>query len=215
MARLGDVSRARFEMGGEDACHPGVFRPARSGDLLRAIRPTCPAVSRHLYFAVIRAYPYDAGLRGRFRNRRDRAMLNGRSGRADFCRIVRRQVWADLPPRVAAIRRTEQYLRSCEESLRIVRREAQRRDPIEAKERLPLRARRRDDLALARLLVEAGMASELLGIVNPAVIGRVNLIVHPVAGADRRPVLQTDAARPAVARPLPRFVILQAGVDVV
>src|SRR5262245_33136303 len=176
MARLGDVSRARFEMGGEDACHPGVFRPARSGDLLRAIRPARPTVFCQLYFAVIRACPDDAGLRGRFRNRRDRAMLNRRAGRADLRRIVRRQVGANLPPRVAAIRRTEQYLGSGEERPRIVRREAQRRDPIEAKERLPLWTRWRDDLALARLLVEAGMASELLRVVDPAVVGRVNLI---------------------------------------
>src|SRR5262245_33432496 len=96
-----------------------------------------------------------------------------------------------------------------------MRRDAQRRYPVEAQHRLSLWPRRSNDLARARLLIEPRVASEFLRVVNPSAVARVHLVVHPVADAYSHPVRQPDAARPTVARPLPRFVILQPRVDVV
>src|SRR5215468_128217 len=96
-----------------------------------------------------------------------------------------------------------------------MRRDTQRRHPVEAQHWWSLWPRRGNDFARARLLIEPRVASELLRVVKPAAVGRVYLVVHPIADANCYPIFQSDAARPAVTRAFPRFVILQTGVDVV
>ena len=85
-------------------------------------------------------------------------------------RIVGGEVRADLLPVIAAIDRAQHYLGPCVQRFRIVRREHQRSDPVEAQRRLPLRACGRDAVALPRLLIVSGVAAELLSVVDPAAV---------------------------------------------
>src|SRR5262245_4089374 len=103
MARLGDVGHTGFVMRSEDASHPRVLRAPGLRNRLRDVAPTAAGVPGHLSLAIVRADPNYAGLRGRFGDRGDRAMLNGRARRTDLRGIVGRQIRADLLPRIAAI----------------------------------------------------------------------------------------------------------------
>ena len=71
-----------------------------------------------------------------------------------------------------------------------------------------------DDRARARLQIDAAERAELLRVVQPAARG-VGLVIHSVADADRHPIVDIDAARPAVGWTFPAFVVLQAAVDVI
>src|SRR5262245_51716320 len=132
MARFGDVCHARFVMRSEDARHPCVLRSARTGDRFRDVGPTAARVPGHLRLAVVSADPDHARLRGRFVNRGDRAILNGRARRTDLRGVVCSQIGADLLPGLAAVARAEQRLSASVERLRVMRRDTQRRHPVEA-----------------------------------------------------------------------------------
>src|SRR5262245_48128973 len=200
---------------GEDSRHLRVLRPAGLRNHFCDVIPTAARVPGHLRLTIIRSDPDHAGLRGRFGDRGDRAMLDGRARQADLRGIIGRQVGTDLLPGLASISRAEQNLRSGVERLRVMRRHTQWRDPVEAEHWVTLWPRWRDGFTHASLLIEPRMASELLRVIKPAAISRVHLIIHSVADAYRRPIFQSNAARPAIARSFPRFVILQSRVDVV
>src|SRR5207249_404714 len=126
-----------------------------------------------------------------------------------------RKVTADLVPMISSITRAKEDLRPGIQCLRIVRRNAERCYPVEPQQRLSLRPRRRNCFSDAQLLVEPSVAAELLSVVDPTAVSRVHLVVHAVAHSDRYPIREPDAARPAIARALPRLVILQTCIDVV
>src|SRR5262249_17295918 len=87
--------------------------------------------------------------------------------------------------------------------------------PVEPQHRLILWSGRSNQLADPQLLIEPGVAAELLRIVDPAAVYRVHLVVHAVADSYRRPISQPHAAPPAAAWPSPRLVVLKPRVDVV
>src|SRR5262245_18695431 len=130
-------------------------------------------------------------------------MLDRCSGRADLVRVVSRQIGADLFPVIAAIARAEQHLRSCIQRLRIVRRQSNRRDPVEPQHRLARSSGRRNDLSNSRLLIITSVTPEFLSVINPAAVGGIDLIVHAVANPDSDPISKPYAARPSVAGAFP------------
>src|SRR5207342_3723841 len=89
-------------------------------------------------------------------------------------------------------------------------------DPVVAQPRIArARAAGTDVRPDARLLIHPAHHVQLARVVDPAAVGRIDDVVHAVAGPDRHPVFHGDDAAPPVARALPRVVILQAAVDVV
>ncbi len=196
----------------EHAADPALRIRAGGRQRRRQVRPRAAVILRQLHLAVVGAHPDRAGPQRRLRDRRDRAVGHVQ---ADLRRVVRREVGADFLPRVAAVERAEQDLRAGVDDLRVVRRERDRRDPVVAKPRLALRPRRRDVRAHAGPLIQPAHLIQLARVVDPAAVGGIDDVVHPVAGPDGDPVLERDAAGRAVARALPRVVVLEAAVDVV
>ncbi len=181
---------------------------------LRHVDPRRTVVLRHLHRAVVGADPDDTRRQRRLGDGRDGAELDVAAAER-LAVVVGREVGADLLPRVAAVERSEQHLRAGVEDLRVVRREHQGRVPVPPQRRLVLRPARHDVGHGAQHLVDAPVIAELRGVVEPARVGRVDAVVHPVAGADGDPVGHVHLAGPAVARALPGVVVLHPAVDVV
>jgi hypothetical protein len=76
VAAFRDVGRSGILARRDDARDPAVSRPARVRDGRRGISPRRAVCLRHLHPAVIGAHPDHARRDGRFRDRRDRAVLD-------------------------------------------------------------------------------------------------------------------------------------------
>ena len=167
-----------------------------------------------MYLAVVRAYPNDTGRLRRLRYRGDRAEGHP-AGVEAAAIIVSSQVGAYALPFVALVERPEQHLRSGVDDLWVVRRQQNRRRPVVAQCVYTLGHRWPDRRRPPGFLVETALPARLQRVVYPARVCRVNLVVHAVAGAHGRPILERDQAASSIARTLPGFVVLQTGIDVV
>ncbi len=141
--------------------------------------------------------------------------LDRTARRRDLRRVVGREVRADFLPVVALVERPEEHLRARVDDPAVERRQGERRRPVEAERRLARLTRGHDRLARVGPLVDAVVAAPLVGVVEPAAVGRIDAVVHAVAVADRHPVLGSDATRRTIDRPAPGIVVLHAAVDVV
>ncbi len=213
-ARLGHEGRARVVGRGKYSANPHPRRGAGGRKLHRHIGPAHAAVCRHLDLSVVRPGPKDSGFYGRFRKRRDRAEEDEARSALPLL-VVCRQVGADLGPVVAAVERPEDDLGRRVNGRRIVRRKDDGRRPIETRGLSLLLALWSDERLDAELLVQPPHRAHFPIVIQPAAVGRVDAVVHPVASADRHPVRQADLSRPAVRRAFPGVVVLQPAIDVV
>ena len=237
-----------------DAAHPRALRHA--GHVRAHVGPRGAAVTRHLHVPIVGADPDEARPKGRFRDRDDRAVEFGAGvvdrhaagrlhvaalPRSELLLVVGRQVGADDLPAVAAIERLEQVVAAEVDGARVVRREVDRRAPVEAERRRGLLRRlargrcrgwsgrrrievpvvhdvlrRRPDAArLARLDVGPRRGAALALAVDDAPVGRVVLGVEAVAAADVVPEVGEDRPLAVHRRSAPGAVVLEAAVDVV
>ena len=173
-------------------------------------------VAGHLHFAIIRAHPDDAGPRGGFGDRDDRAVLNGGVLGIDLLRIIRSEVRADHFPVIAAVFRAQNKLRSVVERIVVVRRYPHRRDPIEPVENRigrgngpagtqqtdigervrRVRLGRIDDRARTGFRVVAAERAEFLRVVYPTPVGSGSLYMPSPIPTDTQSSMFTRPDHP-------------------
>src|SRR5690606_4066140 len=185
----------------------------RLGEAVRQFEPTLAAVAAGPDAAVVGADPELALLARRLVDRRDRAvghvalLLVG---------VVAGEIRTDRHPLLALVARTVQVLAAGVDRVRRVRRQQDRRVPVEAQRRLPFAGARLDAAALAGAQVLPAHAAELRLAVDDVPVVRSDANVEAVAAVDAERVLLGDAGGgAAVDRKAPRAVVLQAAVDAV
>ena len=199
-----------------------IHRPPVRRQAAPDVGPRGAPVARHLHLPVVGAHPDPAWVLGRLADRVDRRVhLGGRVVHRDPARlllllprrIVRGEVRRDPVPRLAVVPRAEQELGADVERAFLIRREMDRRVPVEA-QFLSLVGLRLDVARLEGAAVHAPDEAALrLGVDEVGIRG---IGEHPeaVAAVQVLPAVAGDAARvDRVADP--RAVVLQPAIDVV
>ena len=126
-------------MGGSfDTRNPGEFR--QTGNSVIEFRPALPAISSELDIPVVGSHPDHSRFQWRFRNRQDRAvefgsrvvLVDGASRGALLSLVIGRQIGTDFFPAIALITTFEEHIPPEVNDIRVVRRNPNRRIPVEA-----------------------------------------------------------------------------------
>ena len=202
----GRIRGARGEVAGLDPAHPGTG--GEPGHMGGEVLPMGTAIAGQLQIAVIGADPDLSRGERRLADRVDRRVHFGR-GIVDgdaarqflqlLVRIVGREVRGNAFPGLATVRRTKQELRADVQRLRIVRRQRDRRIPVEAQLRIALEVRsvqpRLDVPRLVRQHIDAHDGAALCLRIHMVGIRRIGEHPEAVAAEHGFPALVGDAAR--------------------